>query len=183
MTVKTTSATILVSTFVAVTLWGGAALGQALTFFGEITIGKEFTTPECSDNGVNPSESICYFGTSDSAFLKFPRREEPTYLGTLPPKVTVVNGVVVGLTIFTNGAPGQDEAFAALTKKLGKPRAKQTYKVKTVGGATHDGIEATWKKGDVEITFISIVGNVTNGVVSVDKGGKMESMRAKPREM
>lgn len=67
--------------------------------------------------------------------------------------VFIQDGTVASIVIATKGVDVQDAAFAALTKKFGKPNDKAVLTKQNRMGATFKIIEASWARRDAEIHF------------------------------
>jgi hypothetical protein len=155
-------ALILSATFAA------PAFSQSVVMFGEIAIGQPLTLAPCPPGYEVSVHPLCYTGAGRSkVFIEFPHSQAPTYIGSVPPVLQLKDGRVVGMDIYTNGVIGQESVYSDLLEKFGPPLRKTISSVKTIAGASHKSIYASWAVGDVTITLNGTLSTVTSGAVSI----------------
>lgn len=81
--------------------------------------------------------------------------------------ISVIDGKVENITLFTNGASSQDEALAALVKKFGKPKQNKEVVLQNSFGAKRLGYSAIWVKGDTTVLFDGITYDINNGLIDI----------------
>lgn len=93
--------------------------------------------------------------------------QRPTYMSEFDFSVGVANGVVDSVTVFTSGIDRQDEVFAALVSKYGKPDKQQPGRWMNDSGAYLDVIHAQWQFSDGSVvTFDGKMDRYRDGVIT-----------------
>ncbi|MBA0348378.1 hypothetical protein JAK62_19525 [Stenotrophomonas maltophilia] len=107
--------------------------------------------------------------------------KRPTGTGSVT--AVVVNGVVEGLTISTDGFVHAQELFEQLKQKLGAPTKHDTVQVVSGVGANFAGPRAVWELPGTYVQFNGIVGAVNTGVIQVftNTGKAREAARQQQR--
>ncbi|MBH1622421.1 hypothetical protein [Stenotrophomonas maltophilia] len=107
--------------------------------------------------------------------------KRPTGTGSVT--AVVVNGVVEGLTISTDGFVHAQELFEQLKVKLGAPTKHDTVQVVSGVGANFVGPRAVWELPGTYVQFNGIVGAVNSGIILVytEKGKAREAARQQQR--
>ncbi len=108
--------------------------------------------------------------------------KRPTGTGSV--SAVVVNGVVEGLSISTDGFVHAQELFEQLKQKLGKPSQQDSVQVVSGVGAKFVSPRAVWQLPGVYVQFNGIVGDVNTGIILVytDAGKAREAARQQQRE-
>lgn len=153
---------------------------QEVVLFGEIAIGQPLRIAKCGLNYEVTVHPLCYTGSGSRVTLIFPHGELPKYM-QFEPTAYLKSERVIGVTIVTNGVIGQDEALQALQSKFGPPKTKSVDTVKTVAGANHRSISATWQINDVEISFFGTLQNVTDGAIMIGTPEYQSLISSAPR--
>lgn len=100
--------------------------------------------------------------------------------GTKEVTASVVDGVVEGLSISTDGFVHSRELFDQLKQKLGEPTLQDEVQVTSGVGATFSSPRAVWDLPDVYVKFNGIIGSVNHGLIVVYTHAEKE--RALARE-
>lgn len=151
------------------------------TVFG-IALGQPVTVPECRRernyfDGYSLDEKNCYKRpanfrdcsviSSGHATIELRVSELPIWIKSPSIGVRVINGNIETIKIKTRGIDYQEDIFAALTKKYGKPSYTQKANVKNKLGASFESMNATWKVGDVSIMFLGVAGLIDEGHIEI----------------
>lgn len=91
--------------------------------------------------------------------------KRPTGTGSV--SAVVVNGVVEGLSVSTDGFVHAQELFEQLKQKLGTPSKQDTVKVISGVGASFTSPRAVWELPGAYVQFNGIVGAVNTGIILV----------------
>lgn len=83
-------------------------------------------------------------------------------------RVVTFNEEVVGVTITTYGYQWQDEIFADLRKKFGKPSSQSTSRLQNSFGAKINGIKAKWDKQSLKVEFDGVWGKIGDGFILIE---------------
>lgn len=153
-----------------------------------IVFGKPVTIPACPEGlsaALAPGAKCWQLLTSSET--------EQTYvggLGGLIPyrfiqfvNIELIDGRVEAVHITTRGVRVQQEAFAALKEKYGKPTAYRSTTVKTMMGATFPNITASWQKPGLHVLFSGVAGQIDGGFayIETDKYQKANPSKPAPR--
>lgn len=181
---------MLKSLSVLAALLGACSMAHAggdVILFGDVIIGKPLALEKCPDKYYMQQHPSCYVGnvaykSVDYVFASGDRR--PLYLNEAP-AVELKDGIVTGMTMITNGLVGQESAYADLEKKFGRPTKKEIEDIKTIGGAEHKSINASWDVDDINVSFNGAVTTVASGIILIQTPElKAERIsRAKSKEM
>ena len=155
------------------------------TLFGEITIGKPLSIPQCKKS-YESEDIMCFVKLSDpgTVSLSFATNESPDYM-RFPPSIFISNNVVIGINFVTNGVIGQSDVFQSLVKKFGQPNSKAIGKVSTVAGVSHDSINAEWQTPELKVLFSGVTKASVYGLVIIGnpEGIKVMTKSNPQREM
>ena len=169
---------------IAVASAASAQAGEpAETSFYGIALARPFTgMPECPkdtnyDNMyVIQANYPCYqhdkisrigagLGGDEDLTIMYPSGKYPEMYNGM--YLHVVNGVVQGVKLITNGVASQTHDFALLVGKFGPPSSRRTIPMQNRMGATFDVIEASWQRPNgVSMTFKGVVNSLDTGQVN-----------------
>ncbi|QGL94590.1 hypothetical protein FEO92_20255 [Stenotrophomonas maltophilia] len=178
----------------------GATAGAPFEFMG-ITLGAPLG-PECPREQIphagavydlSAAKSACWVAmgmqpgartnTVNNDLLTVVPLSNKRPIGTGSVTAVIVNGVVEGLTISTDGFVHAQELFEQLKQKLGAPTKHDTVQVVSGVGANFSGPRAVWELPGTYVQFNGIVGAVNSGLIQVytEKGKAREAARQQQR--
>lgn len=131
-------------------------------------IGSTFTLPHCKTQWTSSMwlhiRELCWIDLTPHSKAKvadgeisvfFPKDKWPAMSKSSDIGVTVLEGKLAGLVIETSGVKDIDTVFPQLVAKFGNPTTKEAGILQNGFGARFPSIIATWKRGDVTITYDS----------------------------
>lgn len=179
-----------------------SALPSSAPFeFMGITLGAPLV-PECPKQSMPHAGGVYELGTAKSACWVAPgmrpgartdlRNNEDLMIvplansrptGTGAVGAMVVNGVVEGLTVSTDGFAHAQELFAQLQQKLGAPTKQDVVHVSSGTGASFSSPRAVWELPGAYVQFNGIVETMNSDVIKVfsDAGRARDLARQKQR--
>lgn len=173
--------------FIALILCSSFASAETdVTIYGDVTMSKPLQLQKCPEKYYMQNHPSCFMGGGDkSVFFVFGSGSQPPSYLKDEPSIDLRNGVVVGMTIGTNGVIGQEAAYSDLVKKFGAPTKKSMDAIKTVGGASHTSIVASWRLDNLSVSFNGVIGSVSDGIIVIQTPElETERMnRPRPKEM
>ena len=161
------------------------AKSEEVTLFGDITIGRQLSIPQCPEKYYMSKHPNCYTGNAAYSSVDYIFSDgRPAYLSH-EPGIDLRGGLVAGLTMLTKGVSAQNAAFSTLKEKFGLPTSKNTDDVKTMSGGSHQIITAEWRLDGVSILFSGASGALDTGIILVQNAALEEerNKRANRRPM
>ena len=173
------------------------AAAWPLDFYG-IEIGKPMTYPECATRTIGvttlypfpfPTEEPCFMDVtkpgrpvSDGMVnVRWPLERGPKYAaGEIYARIK--GGIVQRVSMSTDGAATQQDLFAELTRKFGKPQVNERHAVRTALGAKYTAIKAGWVTGDYVVVFEGIGFTVDGGSLEVYTRAAWDAEKADERK-
>ena len=157
----------LLSLIMVVSLAAQAASKSSAThtsIFG-IKLGAPLALPDCPVNSYNlvdesAIKELCVEPASaanieeSSRNVYFIPGDSPDYLKYNHLDLTIRDGLVQKISVFTNGLNDQDEVLAELTKKFGRPTTLKSEAESNLMGATFQAVTANWKVGADRVLFL-----------------------------
>lgn len=114
--------------------------------------------------GMRPTSRTDIVNNESLSIMPVPNKR-PT--GTRQVTAVVVNGVIEGLTVGTDGYVHAQELFEQLKQKLGTPSLQDEVQVTTGVGAKFSSPRAVWELPNAQVKFNGIVGSVDSGLIVV----------------
>lgn len=168
---------------VLLALFATAANAEGVQVFG-FELGKPLSLPECPYKtfGSSPKkmyeilvQETCYWDTEKDRRsgipvkrIVFSQKESPAIVKNWQIEAIESNDILVGFEFLTAGIESQDLVLSQLTQKFGKPESLTKRSVQTKFGATFGAVDASWKYGDVSVSFNGTTDRIDFGRVTID---------------
>lgn len=101
--------------------------------------------------------------------------------GTKEVTASVLEGIVEGLSVSTDGFVHAQELFDQLKQKLGEPTLQDVVQVTSGVGAAFSSPRAVWDLPDVYVKFNGITGSVNSGLIVVYTHAEKDRVLARER--
>jgi hypothetical protein len=109
--------------------------------------------------------------------IRWPDGQKPEPCKTVV--VSVINGVVHGIGIETQGVDTQERDYSALEATFGQPSFKRTVTVQTRMGASFSAIEALWQRpAGVTVSFRAVDDSLDAGWISAQTPQETARLKA-----